>query len=645
MRYTMKKLLPSFFVSLIILGLSFFLYGISSNLIDLSESELSVSKHKMEITIEDNGAIYIKEDVTLDIDDYWNYLIKDIGFTKDLRVENELGFSIENSQSTFEEGSFIVEMYSPSGKKLNPRVTNNYDLDNNKYRSFEMTLHEQFVTGVRMHYEYRILNAVTVYQDIAELNWIFIDELDYRTKNIDIDVYLPINTDYDSVLFFGHGVSRDNALTRDGNHFHIRIDKLYADELIEARILFNKEAVGNVDSWKIVNHNAKEALLSIEDDIKEEQDGLRKSYNTMKWVTIALFILAVLVLIFNWIRIYKKYDKELVSEFDSDYYRELPALYSPAELGMLINFNELGKHELEATLLDLIRRKYIILDMNGCTTLDEKPNYKMILNQEMDKNLLKEHERNLLAWFFGNIAKGNELTLDQIDAYLSKETNANKYLNDSKAWGKSVLKESKKNDFFDDVKSAKNESALTIGVLVVTALVAFFGFAYSAFYEGIIFAGLLLSLIAIFIVYISQIKRRSYQGNEDYVRWMAFKNFLQDFSQFEDYPMPSIVIWEHYLVYATEFGIADKVEEQMRLKFKNMDLNEQDYISSSSSSYMRYHFSCYYFHRRIHATHYIARSTIQKAQEARSASRGSGSGGFGGGRSFGGGGGGMRGGR
>ena len=64
---------------------------------------------------------------------------------------------------------------------------------------------------------------------------------------------------------------------------------------------------------------------------------------------------------------------------------------------------------------------------------------------------------------------------------------------------------------------------------------------------------------------------------------MAFKNFLLEFSNFDDYPMPSIIIWEHYLVYATEFGIADLVEEQMRLKFKKMDLNINEYIEVNNS--------------------------------------------------------------
>lgn len=646
MRYTLKKLRPSIIISVVVILLSCFIYIFSINAIDISDSEMSVTKHQMNVTIEEDGSIYVSEDVTLKFDSYWNYLIKDIGFTKDERVEKQLGFQIDNAQSSFDMESFKVKMYNKYGNLLYPEVSRNYDLDQKLYRSFEMRLSGEFVTGVRMHYEYRIFNAVTVYNDIAELNWILIDNLDYRTKNINIIINIPDTIDENNIKFFGHGVSRDNAVKQEGTKFKINIDKLYSGEMVEVRILFDKNAVSEVESSKTIFEDAKEVILDIEENIAKEQDQLRTNYNISGIIVLLAFVLMVIMVIFKARKVYIKFDKERVSDFDSEYYRELPNSYSPAEMGMLVNFNELGENELEATLMDLIRRKYILLDMNGCSTLDKKPNYKLVLNTISEENDLKEHERKLLNWFFGRIAQGNELTLNQLDEYLSKESNAKKYLADSKAWGHAVLRESQKHDFFDDVRDAKKYSGFAIGLAFFVAFMAFLGYIIGGFNEGIIFIGLAASVGIVFSSYVAQIKRRSYKGNEDYVRWMAFKNFLLDFSQFDDYPMPSIIIWEHYLVYATEFGIAEKVEEQMRLKFKKMDLNVQEYVQTSSSSYMRYHFSCYYFHRRIRSTYFIARSTIQKAEAARAAFRGSGGrGGFGGGRSFGGGGGGMRGGR
>lgn len=645
MRYTMKKLIPSFLISFGVIVVTLVLYLFQCNVIDFNDNELSVSEHEMRVDINEDGSMYIVEDVILELDSYWNYVIKDIGYAKNEAVEDDLGFQINNARSSFDEDSFVCKVYDEDGRELKTHISNNYDLDQAKYRSFKISSPGNFVSGVKMHYEYRILNAVTVYNDIAELNWILIDYWDYLTSDIDIDINLPTSTDLNSIKFYGHGVARKNAVEQNGTNFDIDIDKLHTNELIEVRILFNKEAVSKVYESKIVNRDAKEAILKIEDNIAKEQASLRQLYHTGMTIVLSLFGVMLVLVIFKARSVYIKYDKERVSDFDNPYYRELPGSYSPAEMGMLINFNELDKNELEATLLDLIRRKYIILDMNGCTTLDENPNYKLILDTNKDQSELKGHERKLISWFFGTIANGNELTLNEIDAYLKVESNANKYLRNSKEWGRAVLRESSKQDFFDDVRDAKKHSGFAIALAFIVALVSFAVAFTTGFYEGLIVMGFAFSIGIIFAFYVNQIKRRSYQGNEDYVRWMAFKNFLMDFSSFEDYPMPSITIWEHYLVYATELGIAETVEEQMRLKFKKMDLNINEYIEVGSSSYMRYHFSCYYFHRRIRRTYFVARNTIQQAQAARASRGGGGSGGFGGGRSFGGGGGGMRGGR
>ena len=106
-----------------------------------------------------------------------------------------------------------------------------------------------------------------------------------------------------------------------------------------------------------------------------------------------------------------------------------------------------------------------------------------------------------------------------------------------------------------------------------------------------------------------------------------------DFGKFEDYSMPLISIWEHYMVYAVSFGIADKVEEQMRLHYKSMG-EDKGYERYTSSSYMM-RSRCYiYVRHSCYNSTQLANATIAQARSS------SGSGGYGGGRSFGGGGGG-----
>lgn len=74
----------------------------------------------------------------------------------------------------------------------------------------------------------------------------------------------------------------------------------------------------------------------------------------------------------------------------------------------------------------------------------------------------------------------------------------------------------------------------------------------------------------IFLVIPRFFKRRSISGQEDYVRWQAFKKFLQHFSEMQRHEIPSLIIWEHYLVFAVSLGVAKEVIKQLEVVFPNM---------------------------------------------------------------------------
>ena len=81
----------------------------------------------------------------------------------------------------------------------------------------------------------------------------------------------------------------------------------------------------------------------------------------------------------------------------------------------------------------------------------------------------------------------------------------------------------------------------------------------------------------IFIIYIGTIKRKSEKGIEHYTRWKAFKKFLNDFGTFDTKELPEIILWERYLVYATIFGLAKKVQKDMNVKIKEIELADTYY--------------------------------------------------------------------
>ena len=79
-----------------------------------------------------------------------------------------------------------------------------------------------------------------------------------------------------------------------------------------------------------------------------------------------------------------------------------------------------------------------------------------------------------------------------------------------------------------------------------------------------------MAISIVFLIYTFLIKKRTKKGQEDYVRWKAFKHFLEDFGRFDIKELPEIALWERYLVYATVFGLADKVEKAMNVKISEL---------------------------------------------------------------------------
>jgi hypothetical protein len=190
--------------------------------------------------------------------------------------------------------------------------------------------------------------------------------------------------------------------------------------------------------------------------------------------------------------------------------------------------------------------------------------------------------------------------------------------------------------FFDDVKAPAQKNGSVLGLIALLSI----GFVITRFvlalgsFTGII-GGILFGVYILLGAYLSSIERRSKKGNEDFVRWKAFEKFLKEFTNIKDYPMPGMTIWEHYMVYATAFGIADLVEKQVRFKYQQ--LNQMDQLNRSP--YFRYPGFYRYYNRSMQRSFVSAQSTIAAANAQRNNSAGRGGGRFGGGGGFRGGGG------
>ena len=271
-------------------------------------------------------------------------------------------------------------------------------------------------------------------------------------------------------------------------------------------------------------------------------------------------------------------------------------------------------------LLNLIYKKNI-----GYEVIDKK-NYTLKL---LSKDNLTDSELKLINCIF---VVGDTITLKELkkNAKCCYDLFRKRY----DFWQQSVIKDGESKGFFENNKK-------TFYCLYGILPVLLFLFQDYFEYMSMILLGVTICFALISIIYYASSTKRTKDGNEQYVKWMGLKNFMKDFGRMYEKELPEIVLWEKYLVYATVFGIADKLAKTMEIKVKEIqDVNTTDLVRFNMINNM------------INVSNVVGKTIVDAKRVADSAyaaahSSNSSSGGFGGGfssggGSFGGGGGGGR---
>jgi uncharacterized membrane protein len=476
--------------------------------------------------------------------------------------------------------------------------------------------------------EYTLSNVAVLHNDVGEVYWNFIGTgWEDTINNLEIDLYLP--TGSDELRIFAHGPLTGVSELVDNNQAKLQIDRVHPGEAVDARFVFSTEVLSGV--VKETNIDALDEILRVEqaraDEANAQRDRARAIKTALSVLGIGWFIFMAAGTIF----IYFKYDKEFKADFYGKYYRELPADYGPAVMSYNYNFKKISPRDLTATILNMIRNKAFTL------TYEKVEKKRLIFGSKMEDvytitdnsdNLrrdLTREEAHLKDWLIGKIGNGKSVTFDDIEEYSKNKKNALAFYDDYDIWKTIIEGKAQGCDFFDD----KAVYGAIMGVLL----------GISGIILGVAGAvwGVLLTLINVplgilIVIFSIRIKRRSKSGNEDFVKWKAFKDFLTDFSKIEDAVVPSIILWEHYLVYAVSLGVADKVIETMKVVLKDSD------FSDPNLTYLRggYGYAGFYAFSALNTSlDTVTRNAVQSAMTQHS----SGSGG-GGGFSVGGGGGG-----
>jgi len=318
--------------------------------------------------------------------------------------------------------------------------------------------------------------------------------------------------------------------------------------------------------------------------------------------------------------LYFKYDKERKTDWNGNYYRELPADATPAVIRYLMDY-KIETRELLATLIDLVRKKHVevqVVKQTGGLFHKEKTDYRFKLISEQTDGL-RQHEELLILWFFKQLGQNNEFSLSDIRQYVNKKANAQIFALRYAEWKAKAVQEAVQTGYFETSNTGRNIAIVTAGVQFLSLI-----FFVHASYTWLAFMAIPLFL------YSAKIKRRTKTGATERAKWRAFRRFLHDYSRMESREPMAVHLWEHYFVYAISLGVAKKMIGIANIGFREVDHDHHAVYGMATDGGFDRHFD--HFAESFDKTVSAAQSKSSSRGSGGGFSSGGGGGGGGGGR-------------
>ena len=282
-----------------------------------------------------------------------------------------------------------------------------------------------------------------------------------------------------------------------------------------------------------------------------------------------------------------KYVKKLKSikkykpEQELEYYRELPEKNTtPGEAVYILeepynSFTSKFGKIFSATILEL--------KLKGCLDLrvekeDKKKEKIYIIKVKRIDDSLKREQQAILNFISNAYKSKKEIEIKDLEKYITSHSSSVQKL--IKQTEKDIENELLKDGKY--TKTAKEEHKKYGNICGAYFFGAFMTFSWAFPLAAILLINGILCL---------KIRKRinvlTQKGINEKEKWKGLKKYMEDFSLLNEKEVPAIEVWEHYLVYATAFGISDKVLKQLKTIYPNID--ELSSVNTSTYMYFMYH--------------------------------------------------------
>jgi len=608
--------------------------------------DYDITDYYVKANILDNGDMEVNEIIVLD--GTFNGYERDIAFKNNkLSYSTDMNYEadeIYNATGISNYSTYAKYVNDVNFKTFNEEFTKLIPVDN----TYNATKGNVYITEYSNFYRFRMYHrtdnkktaflikytvddAVVMHNDVSELYWTFIgQDFEDRLNNVNIRVYLPEKDNTDNFRVWAHGDLTGEVYKHDELYVEAKINRINSGSPVDIRMTFDKNLIKDSSSLDYNNEDALDEIIKVETKRADEANRQRAIAKVIYYVFLVITAISVIYQLISIYIIYRLFDKEYKSDFVHDYNREFIEDYDVEVVEYVMEKN-IGANAMSASIKNLIYKKKIKVER----ILDsKKEEYKFIL---IDRENVSDAENHLINFLFIIVGDKESFTTKQLKQYAKSTKTYDTFTSNYTTWNNKVTRIGKSLNIY--------ESHFGVGIysfIYLVIAIVFTGISANlGAFNYLMVLNIILS-IGIFI-YTLAFKKRTKYGNEHYVRWKAFKRFLEDFGDFENKELPEITLWEKYMVYATVFGIADKVAKVMNVKIKEMQINNTNINTDFGSYYYHCNLSNYINSAITSAiSQAAATAAAEIAKSAASSGTGSG-GGFSSGGGFGGGGGGGRG--
>jgi uncharacterized membrane protein len=466
-----------------------------------------------------------------------------------------------------EQGSQGIEVIGVGDREGPFTVT--YDLENRRPGTYRVSawgsttrvdvVSRSDTPSARFGIEYRALGAAQRWDDTAELYWQLVGPgWGVPADRVRATVTPPPGVTGEEVRVWAQGPLWGNVSIGNDGVVLLEVDDLPASTFVEVRMLFPPEAAPSAP-YSPGSHFDAVVKAEAEREAVAEAERAAQQRRRRLAIEVAIFLpaagLGFIAILFL------RRGRERRPKFRGRYYRDVPdPALPPAYVGYLMHSGRIRDTDAVATLLDLANRGVIEI-----AALDEpvgddgraRRTYRLTLLQPKPVGL-RRFEKSLITLLFHHMARADAFTMEELRRATADKRKRFGARYD--AW-RAQVRRSAAGAF-----SWESPSDLQVGaVFVVGSSAVLGGIMVSVGTESVIPALGIPAGVAVFVLGF-MMYRASRKVVELRAKYGALRDYLEDFGRLHEKPPDAVVLWEHFLVLAVVFGIADDAMDGMRFK-------------------------------------------------------------------------------